>query len=161
MKRRYTLDAKINALNQIDQFDGDLQRAGKLLKIPVKTLEKWRAAEESLRANYRKRQTRQLERMQFDLQIKMVERCHAILAKMDDQTLDQAPLTQLNSALSALLNHVNILQEASTQNEKPQNENIHFEHYYENQAQALPPRTSPSHGRPRSLQSRGLRTPLG
>ena len=161
MKRRYTLDAKINALNQIDQHDGDLQRAGKLLKIPVKTLEKWRAAQDSLRADYRERQTRHLERLQFDLQIKMIERCHAILANMDEDTLAQAPLTQLNSALSALLNHVNILQEAPSQIEETQNETIKFEYYYDDQVQTLPPWTGASHGPPRALQSRDLRTPLG
>ena len=85
MKRRYTLDAKINALNHIDQNDGDLQGAAKELKISAKTLEKWRAAEESLRAQYRARQTRHLERLQFDLQIKMIERCHAILAQMHEK----------------------------------------------------------------------------
>ena len=156
MKRRYTLDAKIDALNQIDQYDGDLQRAGKLLEIPVKTLENWRAAEESLRADYRERQTRHLERLQFDLQIKMIEHCHAILAKMDENTLAQAPLTQLNSALSALLKHVNILQEAPTQHEK-----IKFQYHYHDPLQTLPPWTGASHGQPRALQSRRLRTPLG
>ena len=56
MKRRYSLDSKIAALNQIDQLDGDLTLAGQQLNIPIKTLEKWRAKEPDLRQNYRQRQ---------------------------------------------------------------------------------------------------------
>ena len=41
MNRRYSLDSKIAALNQIDQLDGDLTLAGQQLNIPIKTLEKW------------------------------------------------------------------------------------------------------------------------
>ena len=52
MKRRYTLDAKINALNQLDCLDGDLALASRQLEIPAKTLEKWRAKELDLRRDY-------------------------------------------------------------------------------------------------------------
>ena len=77
---------------------------------------------------------RHLERLEFDLHVKMLERCDAILTKMDDKTLTEAPLTQLNSALSALLNHVNVLQEASPKLAQPQNETIRFEYYYDDKS---------------------------
>ena len=100
MKRRYPLDAKINALNRIDQLymtDGDIALTATQLNIPAKTLEKWRAKELDLRRDYQERQWRRLDRLQFDLNLQMLERCATIMQQMDDSTLSKAPLNQLNA----------------------------------------------------------------
>ena len=65
MSRRYHLDSKIDALNQIDQLDGDLAHVSQSLDIPVRTLENWRESEADLRRDYRKRQGRHNDRLEF------------------------------------------------------------------------------------------------
>ena len=104
---------------------------------------------------------RHLERLEFDLHVKMLERCDAILTKMDDETLTEALSPNSIPLLSALLNHVNVLQEASPKLDQPQNETIRFEYYYDDKVQDLPPWTGASDGKPRAVQSGRLRPPLG
>lgn len=161
MKRRYALNAKISALNQIDQLDGDLPRAAKQLNIPAKTLEKWRAKEHQLRQQYQNRQWRHLDRLQFDLHVKMLDRCAAIVQQMDDHTLNKAPLNQLNAALAAMLSHVRIFEEAQQQIDPPQETVKRAEFYYDDQIQKTPPWAGTSPEQPRPLQSGSLRPPLG
>ena len=41
MARRYSLQSKIDALNQIEQYDGDVALVSDLLGIPTRTLQSW------------------------------------------------------------------------------------------------------------------------
>ncbi len=162
MKRRYPLDAKINALNRIDQLDGDIALTATQLNIPAKTLEKWRAKELDLRRDYQDRQWRRLDRLQFDLNLQMLERCATIMQQMDDSTLSKAPLNQLNATLSALLAHVRKFEETQRNLDwQPEQTIKRAEFYYDDQVQAAPPWAGASPGQPRALQSGGLRPPLG
>ena len=161
MKRRYPLNAKINALNQIDQLDCDLPLAAKQLNIPAKTLEKWRAKEPELRRQYQLRQWRHLDHLQFDMHVNMLDRCAAILQQMDDTTLAKAPLNQLNAALAALLSHVRVFQESQAKIDPPHETIKRAEFYYDGQIQATPPWAGTSAGQRRPLQSGRLRPPLG
>ena len=103
MTRRYSLNSKIDALNQIDHFDGDVALVSNAAAIPSRTLQNWLRQEDDLRRRYRQRQIRQRERLKVNLQLEMLERGKSILAQMDDETLEKAPLNQLATALSSLV----------------------------------------------------------
>ena len=74
MSRRYSLKTKINALNEIDEHDGDVARVAEFLEIPARTLQRWLHDEDDLRGRYRKKRNRQRERLTLDLQFEMLER---------------------------------------------------------------------------------------
>ena len=161
MKRRYSLNAKINALNQIDQFDGDIAFVSKQLSIPARTLEKWRANEAQLRQSYQDRQWRYLDRLRFDLHVQMLERVQRIIQQIDADTVVNAPLNQLNDALATLLAHVNKFEETQQEIEQPHETIKRVEFYYDGQIQDAPPWAGASAGQSSALQSGGLRPPLG
>ena len=161
MKRRYSLNAKINALNQIDQLDGDLAFVSRQLGIPAKTLEKWRAREPELRHCYQERQWRYLDRLRFDLHAQMLERVAAILERMDDSAIAKAPLNQLNDALASLLSHIRKFEESEQDLETPHETIKRAEFYYDGQVQDAPPWAGASAGQPRAVQGGRLRPPLG
>ena len=74
MKKRYALEAKISALNQIDQNDGDLQSTSRQLNIPAKTLKKWRAIESDLRDKFDQQEAREIARLQARMRLKLLQR---------------------------------------------------------------------------------------
>lgn len=159
MKKRYALNAKINALDKIDQNSGDLQSTSRQLSIPAKTLKKWRAIEPDLRDQFDQQQAREITRLQARMRLKLLQRANEILEYIDPDTLKDATLNQLHSALNTLLNHARKLKEESQ--ELDQEQTIRFEYYYDDQVQETPPWSSPNPEQPRSLQSGRLRPPLG
>lgn len=160
--KKYSLDTKIDALNQIDQNDGDVAVVSDLLEIPERTLRGWQGVEGDLRSKQRKRQRRQRDRLTVELQLGMLERGRAILRQMDSETLAKAPLNQLASALSALVNHALKLEEAIDEIDEQEEEKvIRFEYFYDGAVQEVPPWTGASEGFDRSLQSSGLWEALG
>ncbi len=162
MTRKYSLDTKIDALNQIDRHDGDIALVSDVLEIPERTLRGWQGAEGALRGKYRARQKRQRERLTVDLQLGMLERGQAILAEMDDETLAKAPLNQLASALGTLVSHALKLEEAIGEFDEEEEEKvIRFEYYYDGAVQEAPPWAGASEGFDRSLQSSGVWEALG
>ena len=74
MTRRYSLDDKIDALNQIDRCDGNTAMVSDVLEIPERTLKTWKQRETDFRRKYRKRQERQRDRLVADLRLDMLER---------------------------------------------------------------------------------------
>ena len=74
MNRRYSLRSKIEALNEIDEHDGEVARVSEFLEIPARTLRGWLQDEEALRRAYRGRLKRQRERAKLDLQLEMLKR---------------------------------------------------------------------------------------
>lgn len=162
MSRKYSLDTKIDALNQIDQNDGDVAKVSDQLKVPERTLRGWQGVEGDLRSKQRKRQRRQRDRLTVDLQLGMLERGQAILRRMNDDALAKAPLNQLASALGALVNHALKLEEAIEEIDEQEEEKvIRFEYFYDGAVQELPPWTGASEGFDRSLQSSGVWEALG
>ena len=91
MSRRYSLLTKINALNEIDEHDGDLARVSEFLEIPPRTLQRWLRDEKDLRRAYRTKLRRQRDRVTLDLQSDMLARSQSILARLDAETLAKAP----------------------------------------------------------------------
>jgi len=159
MKNRYTLDDKINALNHIDQRNGDLQATSRQLKIPAKTLKKWRAIESDLRDKSNQQEAREIARLKARMKRKLLQRADEILEHIAHESLKKATLNQLHSALNTLLNHAAKLEKDTQENDQQQN--IRFEYHYDDQIQDAPPWADASPEQSRALQSGGLRPPLG
>ena len=137
MKQRYALEAKINALNQIDHNNGDLQSTSRQLNIPAKTLKKWRAIEAELRHKFDQREAREIDRLQARMRLKLLKRADDILESIDPDTLKKATLNQLHSALNTLLNHAQILEKDPQQIDQQQT--IRFEYHYDDHLHETPP----------------------
>lgn len=161
MTRRYSLNTKINALNEVDEHDGDVARVSEFLEIPTRTLQGWRGAEDDLRRRYRQKQKRQRDRLTLDLQLEMLERGQSILARMDAEALSKAPLNQLATALGSLVNHALKLEEAVEEIDEGEEQVIRHEFYYDGQVQNAPPWAEESDEAPGALQGSGLRSALG
>ncbi|PJF33702.1 MAG: hypothetical protein CUN57_01450, partial [Phototrophicales bacterium] len=84
MARRYTLDTKIHALNQLDKYD-DTERIADELSIPLSTLQTWRTKASKLRKRYRQRNKRRATHLKSDLQVALLDKSMAILQRMDDE----------------------------------------------------------------------------
>jgi len=161
MARTYRLDAKINALNQLERNEGDVALTSRALGIPARTLRDWRRKETDLRRRHRQRQRRLLARLKLDMQVRMLERGQAVLARIDDETLAKAPLNQLASALGVLMNYALKLEEAIDDSDEQAQQVVRFEYYYDGEVQDAPPWTGAGAGKPRAVQGGRLRTPLG
>ena len=124
MATRYRLADKINALNLVDSLDGDRTAASAQLSIPAKTLQKWTAAEDELRANFSDYQKRHFDRLLPELHLTMLERAVAVVKHLDDAKLAEASASKLAYTLNILANHIVKLQEianaASPEPETPQ-----------------------------------------
>lgn len=161
MTRRYSLNSKIDALNQIDHFDGDVALVSNTVAIPTRTLQNWLRQEDDLRRRYRQRQIRQRERLKVNLQLEMLERGKSILAQMDDETLEKAPLNQLAAALSSLVSQALKLEEVIGDIDEAEERVIRHEFFYDAQVQDAPPWAGASAGSPRAVQGGRLREALG
>ena len=161
MKRRYSLDTKIDALNQIEQHEGDITLISDILEIPARTLRGWLQEEKQLRQRYQERETRRGDRLLLELRLGMLERSQAILQRLDEDKLAKAPLNQLASALGTLLGSAMKLQEAKEEANEGEKTVIRYEHYYDGSLQSRPPWAGASEGFDRSLQDRGVWEALG
>ena len=161
MTRAYRLETKIHALNQLDRHEGDVMLTSQSLDIPARTLRAWRHKEKDLRRSYRQQQTQHLTRLKLDLLTKMLERGQELLERMDAETLAKAPLNQLASALSALVNHALKLEEAIDDLDEQEEKVIRFEYYYDDEVQDAPPWAGAGQGHPRAVQSGRLRETMG
>ena len=166
MPKRYRLENKIDALNLLDQLDGDLQRVKSRLNIPVKTLQKWSAGEDQLRNQFLGRQDRRFDRLLSDLHLKLLERGLDILDHLTGDALADASATQLAYALNAVVSHAIKLEEiayqldqaAATEN---QNDSIRVEFASDGQTHPRAPRANGNPEPPSPLQNSRLRTPMG
>ena len=161
MANRYHLDEKIKALNAIDRNDGEVKRISKDSNIPERTLRDWLRDEKNLRRQYRKRRQRHAQRLAEDLLLDMLERGQEILARMDIEKLEKAPLSQLTSALGALIANAMKLEEVMDEGDAGEEKVIRFEHYYDGAVQEAPPWAGASEGFDRSLQGSGVWEALG
>ena len=161
MNRRYSLNQKINALNELEEHDGEVARVSKSLEIPPRTLRYWLTKEDDLRRSYRKRLKRQSDRLVADLHLEMLQRGKSILPQMDGETLSKADLNHLATALGSLVRHALKLEEAKDEIEEASEKAMRFEYFYDGKVQEAPPWAGASEGRPRSVQGGLLRETMG
>jgi hypothetical protein len=161
MTRRYSLSSKINALNELDEHDGDVARVSEFLEIPERTLRGWTQAEDDLRRQYRQKRRRQRDRLTLDLQWNMLQRSQSILARMDAEALAKAPLNQLAAALGSLVNHALKLEEAVEEIDEGEEQVIRHEFYYDGKVQDAPPWAEKSDEAFSAIQGGRLRAALG
>ncbi len=161
MNRRYSIDTKIDALNLIDEHDGNVTPISESLEIPLGTLHGWLRNEATLRKKHSLRRQRQSERLTVSLQLEMLERSKAILKQMNNETLEKAPLNQLASALGSLISHALKLEEVIEEIDEDQEKVIRFEYYYDGQVQEAPPWAGARDRFDREVQGGRLRETLG
>ena len=86
MPPKYNLDTKIEALNLLDQHDGDFHLVKAQLNIPVKTLRGWRSDQDNLRLQYDDRQYRHNANRKLELINDMYESAGDIMKKSNPAT---------------------------------------------------------------------------
>ncbi len=161
MTRRYPLKVKIDALNQLDEHDGDIGLVSEFSEIKASTLRAWLKDEEALRRSYRKRRQGQRDRLAAELQLEMLERGREILQQIDEAKLEKAPLNQLASALGSLVAHALKLEEVAEEIDEGQEKVVRWEFHYDGQVHEAPPWARPGPELSRALQGGGLRQALG
>lgn len=160
MARRYTLDTKIGALNQLDQLDGDMLLVSEQLMIPIGTLRAWSRSEADLRRQYHDKHQRYVSRLKLDLQATLLQRGLDVLSRIDDEALDKAPLNQLASALGVLVNHALKLEEDIDEQEETERI-IRVEYLYDGSVHETPPWARDRDAASGTVQDCGLREALG
>ncbi len=100
---RYTLDQKIDALHTIKKENLSLTAAEDELGISASTLSRWQQQEATLRRDYRQREAQQTTHTLFQVQQKLADKALRVVDAMTDDTLESASLSQLASALNALI----------------------------------------------------------
>ena len=161
MVRHYPLDTKIHAMNLLETYD-DLVTVSQELNIPAVVLNTWRKEEADLRQNYQQKLQRQFVRLKAELQVEMLERGMKVVACMDDETLENAPLNQLATTLSALVNQALKLDEASEETDQQTEEKvIRFEFISDGRVTETPPWTVDSSEESSPIQDSSMRETLG
>lgn len=160
MARRYTLDTKISALNQLDQLDGDMLLVSEQLMIPIGTLRAWSRSEADLRRQYHDKHQRYVSRLKHDLQTTLLQRSLDVLSRIDDETLEKAPLNQLSSTLGVLVNHALKLEEDIDEQEDTE-QVIRVEYLYDGSVHETPPWARDRDATSGAVQDCGLRETLG
>ena len=164
MQASYTLDTKIDALNLLDQHDGDFQLVRSLLEIPLKTLRGWRADQDKLRHRYEDRQYRHFANIKLELLKDMFETSRDIMKKIKSGDHEGSAVSQLVYALNTLLNQANQLEESfedlppNPQTEAEARNRIGYA--YDDNPQHDPPKAAEDPQQPRPPQSVGLRAAL-
>lgn len=163
MDRLNALDNKIDALDQIDQQDGDIAAVSDALDIPESELREWLRDEDRLRRKRNLRRQRQVDRLAVELQHDMLTRAQSILERVQGNKLDKAPLNQLASAAGSLVSYAlklaEVIEEIDEEEEKEQV--IRFEYSSDGVAQEAPHWADSRAEAWRAIQSGGLRPALG
>ena len=163
MDRLNALDNKIDALDQIDQQDGDIAAVSDALDIPESELREWLRDEDRLRRERNLRRQRQVDRLAVELQHDMLTRAQSILERVQGDKLDKAPLNQLASAAGSLVSYAlklaEVIEEIDEEEEKEQV--IRFEYSSDGVAQEAPHWADSRAEAWRAIQSGSLRPALG
>ncbi|MCY4020539.1 MAG: hypothetical protein OXG39_14105 [Chloroflexi bacterium] len=164
MPATYTLDTKIEALNLLNQLDGDFLRVKERLKIPLKTLRGWRASERELRRRFEDREYRHFASIKLELLRDMLETSRDIMQQLKSGEREGLTASQLVYTLSTLLNQAHRLEESfedlppDPQQETEQANRIRF--VYEDDLPAAPPPATGNPGEPGAPQSSSVREKL-
>lgn len=163
MDCRSTLDKQIEALDQIDQLDGDVAAVSDALRIPERDLREWLRVEDKLRRQHGLRRQRQVDRLAVELQRDMLSRAQSILRRIDDDKLDKAPLNQLASAAGSLVSYALKLADAIEEIDETQEKGRVVQFVYGSPAspQPAPPWAESREEAWRAIQGGGLREALG
>lgn len=163
MDCRNTLDKQIEALDRIDQLDGDIAAVSDALRIPEGELRNWLRDEERLRREHGLRRQREVDRLAVDLQHDMLQRAQSILQRIDDDTLKKAPLNQLASAAGSLISYALKLADAIEEIDETQEKARIIQFVYGSPAavQPAPPWAESREDAWRAIQGGGLREALG
>ncbi len=159
--RNYSLDAKIEALNQIDALDGNIKSVSRSMNIAYATVKDWRADEAILRRQYQERLQRQRNQHYLELQITMLKRGKQVLDLMRGDKLNNAPLNQLATALGSLISHALKMTDVIEEIHDEKEQVIRHEYFYDDQVQDAPPWADRGDGQPRAFQRGRLREALG
>ena len=163
MPIKYNLDQTIEALNLLDQHDGDVYLVKKQLGIPVKTLRGWLKDQEKLRRKFDDRQYRRFANIKQELLNDMLETSRDTMKKIKSGDHPGIAVSQLAYTLTTLLSNAKKLEDnyvrlaPNPQNEQPNR--LRF--VYDDYLPAAPPRTERNPQTSRPLQSVGLREALG
>ena len=111
MSATYTLDAKIAALDLLNQLDNDYSRVKAKLQIPFKTLRGWRSDETQLRNQFENRQYLHISSMKLHLLVDMVEYARDIMSKLKSGDREEGTASQLTYILGTLLNQARKLEQ--------------------------------------------------
>ncbi len=142
MPANYSLNSKIEALNLLDQHDGDFHLVKSKLKIPLKTLRGWRVDEDKLRHQYEDRQYRHFANIKLEILNDTLESARDIMKKIKTGDHQGIAVSQLAYTLTALLNQANQLEdifEDLAPNPQKEEEPNRIEYVYDNKAQDAPP----------------------
>lgn len=157
------LDKKIDALDRIDQQDGDIAAVSDALRIPEGELREWLRNEDQLRRAQGLRRQRQVDRLAVELQHDMLTRAQNILKLLEGDKLDKAPLNQLASAAGSLVSYAlklaEVIEEIDEEEEKEQV--IRFEYSSDGVVQEAPHWADSREEAWRAIQGGGLRQALG
>ena len=163
MDCRNTLDKQIEALDQIDQLDGDIAAVSDALRIPERDLRDWRRDEDRLRREHGLRRQRELDRLAVELQRDMLQRAQSILQHISGDKLSKAPLNQLASAAGSLVSYALKLADAIEEIDETQEKGrvIQFVYGSPTAVQPAPPWAESREDAWRAIQGGGLREALG
>jgi len=164
MQATYTLDTRIEALNLLDQLDGDFHRVNDRLKIPLKTLRGWRSSEKELRRRFEDREYRHFANIKLELLKDLFETSRDFMKKLKSGEHEGITVSQLVYALSTLLNQAHQLEESledlppNAQMESEQSARLVYVAH--DNLPSAPPRAAGSPEKPGALQSIGVREKL-
>jgi transposase-like protein len=103
MTRHYTLDDKIKALDAIHDEQMSFSHAEDELGISASTLSNWQKQENNLRHEHRLHQAQRRTRTMLQVQQNIADTTLRVVDHMTDEALEGASLSQLASALNALV----------------------------------------------------------
>ena len=164
MPATYTLDTRIEALNLLNQLDGDFQAVKERLKIPLKTLRGWRASEWELRRRFENREYRHFANIKLELLRDMLETARDTMKQLKSGEREGLTVSQLAYTLSTLLNQAHRLEESfedlppDAQMETEQPNRIRF--IYEDELPDDPPPATENPVKPGAPQNMSVREKL-
>ena len=161
MKKHYSLEQKIDALNLIQRLDDNVPAASKKLRISKTTLYLWREDEALLRHDYEHRRRQERSQLAADLQMKMLKRAKALLIHMTDKTFKDVPLHQLAYALGSLIRHARKLSDLIEENHDKYANDPDYQHDFRGWRRVAPPRARDRASDQGKIQSRRLWAEMG
>ena len=169
MASRYPLEKKIQALNAIIKTDRNFKKVSNELNIPRKTLQGWDKKRQELYDRYEAHCKLVEPNIIIQAHYKTAEKTLEILDSMDSDKIENAPLNQLATTLSALVGQLGKLDTIIEQDKEQNNDHDNTQHtdwtieYIDQDGtiQEAPRWTMGDTQYLRTLQSRQLRATLG
>lgn len=159
MARRYTLTDQIAGLDAIDNANGDYETASAQTGYSPNRLRGWDKQRNDIRREQHLHEREQDARRMQQICNQIAERALRIVEEMDDETIANAPLNQLSSALGVLVDRYIKLQDLLPELETEQV--IRIEYYYpDGTTHSTPPWAETDSERQRPLSGGRVRKTL-